>query len=73
MKEHRKKIFSLISKGEKNELIIDQDSIKNLALNFDQILRENEIKELLEAADFDRDGKINEDDFMKMLKNTNFC
>ncbi len=35
-------------------------------------MKDEEIKEILEAADFDKNGKITEEDFFKILKNTNF-
>jgi Ca2+-binding EF-hand superfamily protein len=72
MNEHCKKIFSLISKNLNDELIIDHESIRNLALKFNLNLSDEEIKELLEAGDFDQDNKINQEDFIKILKNTNF-
>lgn len=35
-------------------------------------MTDHEIKEMIEAADFDKDGKITEDDFHEVLKRTNF-
>jgi len=72
MNEHCKKIFLLISNNVNDELIIDHESIKNLVLKFDLILSNEEIKEILEAGDFNNDNKINQEDFFKLLKNTNF-
>jgi Ca2+-binding EF-hand superfamily protein len=51
---------------------ITEESLMNLANRFHEKMTENEIRELLSSCDFNHDGSIDESDFTKIMKRTNF-
>lgn len=52
--------------------MIGSKILNNIAKRFDVEINDSELKDLVKAADFDEDGEISENDFIRVLKRTNF-
>ena len=64
-----KKIFNLMSNGKKE---ITRNDIEELSKHFDDKYKKDKLNELYETADYDKDGKINENDFMQLMHHSNY-
>ena len=64
-----KKIFNLMSNGKKE---ITRNDIEELSKHFDDKYKKDKLNELFETADYDKDGKINEKDFMQLMHHSNY-
>ena len=63
---------TLLENSENLVSVITEESLMNLANRFHEKMTEQEIRELLSSCDFNRDGSIDESDFTKIMKRTNF-
>ncbi len=56
---------------ENNKKSINEETLKQWSLRFQDNLAEEEIKELFEYSDTNRDGKIGESDLLYIFNRTN--
>lgn len=64
-----KKTFKLLSNG-KNE--ITKYDIESISSHFHEKLKPEQLSEILSTADIDSDGRITENDFMNLMRHTNY-
>eukprot|EP00340_Litonotus_pictus_P002313 CAMPEP_0170515634 /NCGR_PEP_ID=MMETSP0209-20121228/2046_1 /TAXON_ID=665100 ORGANISM="Litonotus pictus, Strain P1" /NCGR_SAMPLE_ID=MMETSP0209 /ASSEMBLY_ACC=CAM_ASM_000301 /LENGTH=172 /DNA_ID=CAMNT_0010800211 /DNA_START=5 /DNA_END=523 /DNA_ORIENTATION=- len=64
-----KRIYSNIC-GEKNDRI-NFDVLKSLCADLGEQINDDEIKEMIEEADLDRDGDVDENEFYNLMKKIN--
>ncbi|ONH96511.1 hypothetical protein PRUPE_7G133900 [Prunus persica] len=67
-KEELMKAFHLIDQD--NNVLISAADIKNIAKDLGENLSDREIQEMIEEADRDRDGEVNAEEFIRMMKRT---
>jgi len=56
--------------GEKSEKI-SFDNLKDLCKDLGENISDDEIKEMIEEADLDRDGEVDETEFFNLMKKIN--
>ena len=66
--EMRKAVHLICAEGDDN---IDVDSLSKIAKELGENISPEELAEMIAEADRDEDGKVNEDDFVKIMKKTN--
>ena len=64
-REQLQKIFKIFDTDESNE--INAENLKRMFRMFGQDFKEKEIANMLAAADYDQDGKVGLEDFLKMM------
>ena len=63
-----KKIFEIATNGRKNK--INHIVFKELADRFNENISDEQLDQIIKAADFDKDGVVGEKDFIKVLNRT---
>ena len=67
--EEMRKIHSNIA--DEKTGAIDFDTLKALCKDLGEIITDDEIREMIEEADYDRDGEVNDLDFINLMKKIN--
>ncbi|XP_032189240.1 centrin-4-like isoform X2 [Mustela erminea] len=67
-KEEILKAFKLFDDDDTGSITLN--NIKRVAKELGENLTDDELKEMLDEADCDRDGEINEEEFLRMMKRT---
>jgi centrin-1 len=67
--EEKKKVFHLICEEGQDKITLK--SLQKIAKELGENISVEELQEMIEEADRDRDREIGEDDFLKVMKITN--
>ena len=52
---------------------ISYKNLKRVAKELGENLTDDELQEMIDEADRDGDGEINQDEFLRIMKKTNLC
>lgn len=67
--EEMKKAFLLLCEEGQDKITLK--SLRKTAEELGETMTKEELQEMIEEADYDRDGEIGEEDFIKIMKKTN--